>query len=86
MKTLSIQLSNDDYQRFIKLKSNPNDSNTETFLKLLNLHSLNNSQSLRYFKSILSSRIYLGVGYSFICELRLLYTLIGHFLKKARYI
>ena len=53
---------------------------------LIDYYYLSNSLSINVLIKQLSKRLFLGVDKGFIIQIRTLYTTLGHFLKKLRYI
>jgi len=53
---------------------------------LLDFYYLDNSRLINVLIKQLSNRLFQGVDRGFIIQLRTLYTMIGHFLKRLRYI
>ena len=53
---------------------------------LLDIYYLDNARVVRLLSKQLSKRLFKGVDRSFIIQIRTLYTVLGHFLKRLRYI
>jgi hypothetical protein len=61
-------------------------TNSQVLEYLLDCYYLDNATHLTTLYKQLSQRLYQGVDRGFIIQLRIIYTAIGHFLKRLRYI
>lgn len=61
-------------------------STREALIALIDLYFLETSSSVKILNKNILKRLSKGVNKSFLIQLKLLYTLLGHFLKKIRYI
>ena len=59
-------------------------SRKEIFLKLLELYYVDNYNTVEFIRRALLKRISKGINRSFVTQLKLLYTTLGHFLKKIK--
>lgn len=59
-------------------------SRKEIFLKLLELYHVDNYNTVEFIRRALLRRIGKGINKSFVIQLKLLYTTLGHFLKKIK--
>ncbi len=73
-------------ERLVKLIKDKQLTESQALEYLLDYYYLDNTSHLNTFSKQLSYRLFQGVDRSFILQLRSIYTTIGHFLKKLRYI
>jgi hypothetical protein len=73
-------------QRLTQLTKDKKITESQALEYLLDYYYLDNTYHLHTFSMQLSKRLFQGVDRSFIIYLRSIYTTIGHFLKKLRYI
>lgn len=86
MDIITSNLSSFYKERLIKLIKDKNLTESQALEYLLDYYYLDNSYHLATLYKQLSRRLFQGVDRSFIIQLRSIYTTIGHFLKKLRYI
>lgn len=84
--TVTSNLSIFYKQRLIQLTKDKQIAESQALEYLLDYYYLDNTYHLHTFSKQLSKRLFQGVDRSFIIYLRSIYTTIGHFLKKLRYI
>ena len=84
--TVTSNLSLFYKERLIKLTKNKQITENQALEYLLDYYYLDNTYNLNTLYKQLSYRLFQGVDRSFIIQLRSIYTTLGHFLKKLRYI
>lgn len=84
--TVTSNLSIFYKQRLTQLTKDKQITESQALEYLLDYYYLDNTYHLHTFSKQLSKRLFQGVDRSFIIYLRSIYTTIGHFLKKLRYI
>lgn len=83
---IRLYLSPFQKAKVIKLKQELNLSSRELFVHLLDSMLLDDVKDIAWFRYSLSKRLKKGVGYSYIIQLKLLYSIIGIFLKKINHL
>lgn len=84
--TVSSTLSLYYKELLVKLIKEKQLTESQTLEYLLDYYYLDNTYHLNTLSRQLSKRLSQGVDRSFIIQLRFIYTTLGHFLKKLRYI
>lgn len=84
--TIQSTLSSYYKKRLTQLTKDKNLTEQQALEYLLDYYYLDNTYHLHTFFKQLSKRLFQGVDRSFIIMLRTIYTTIGHFLKRLRYI
>lgn len=84
--TVTSNLSLFYKERLVKLTKNKQITENQALEYLLDYYYLDNTYHLSTLYKQLSYRLFQGVDRSFIIQLRSIYTTLGHFLKKLRYI
>ncbi len=80
------QLPYEVKERFERIKRENREEDIEVLIRVINTYDLSSYEDLKHFKELMIKRIGLGVNKSFLIELKIIYTYLGHFLKKIRYI
>lgn len=83
---LRIYLTPHQMKRIKQLEKKFNISTKEVIIKLLDFYYFQSFVDLSFVVSNLTTRIEKGVDRSFITQLKVIYTFIGHFLKKIKYL
>lgn len=84
--TVSSTLSLYYKEKLVKLVKDKQLTESQALEYLLDYYYLDNTSHLNTLSKQLSSRLFQGVDRSFIIQLRSIYTTLGHFLKRLRYI
>ena len=83
---LRVYLTPYQMKRLKQIEKDLNLSTKEVIIELLDLYYLNSAKDLSSFIKRLTIRIEKGINLSFITQLKIIYTFIGHFLKKTKYL
>lgn len=83
---LRVYLTPYQMKRLKQIEKDLNISTKEAIIELLDSYYLTSSEDLSSFIKRLTLRIQQGINLSFITQLRTIYTFIGHFLKKTKYL